>query len=830
MAEDNPNITPFPSRESIFPEEDNSAFRNRIQRRRRTPAPAEPSPAGGDREIAVESVPEVAQEWRSSDRNLCVVLLGSPHASAAIARKDATAARAVKGIEAVMFAEDLGRYDNTLGKQFNNEPLLADDEVCYEGQPVAIIVGRDLRTCFQARDAVKIEYHVAPGILTLEHALAMKSYHGRARKIERGKTVEAIDRAERRLKGSLIIGPQRPCPVSPPHIKVKRVQGGKALMVTAPALMPTEVRSAVARAAGISESAVTLDTGALAGPANAMELEPVRLAALATHAVKKTKASVEIHLDPDSPLFRGQRHSTRASFEVGFDGEGTIDAVDIRLALDAGFFASDSEIVLDRAMLHSDGVYGVPHFRVRAVLCKTNGVSSSSMPAEGAAQGAWVLEEVIQRVADDLGVPAHEVKERNFYDDRAEIHTAPYGQPVNGAAIARVWGHVLKRSDFYRRYHEIQQWNDRNQNCKRGIAAVPLRFGLGDPRQERNRGMVLMQVLSDGSIQVRPSVVDLQDGLDGQIQEEISVRLGVPPDTIRVLPGDFEVLAQATPVLGVDVAGLILRAIDDACRELIGSLRQVALQLFAARGETNIELETIYFEDGLVGAKVGSVKPLTFAELIEGAWSKRVNLMVTGYHRTPNLWWDRELGAGWPFSAFTYAAAVSEVQIDTFTGEVDILRVDIAHEGSPTLNQGDRDAAQLARAFAIGAGWVGSESVPDPDAPEAELFPSREGITGFSGAPCIFESDRLRPSADAAVAPGDPCSEAPVILGSSVRQAVWHALQEFARSTHLEIDLPLPASAPTIIEALKEISLQMERSGHPEADFGEIRGDGTQFG
>lgn len=757
---------------------------------------------------------EAFPRWGASHDELVVTLLCSPHSSASIARKDATAARAVEGVEAVMFAEDIGRYKNSLGARFNEEPLLAEDEVSFEGQPVAIIVGRDLQACNEARAAIQIHYHESPGILTLEHALAMKSYHGRALKVQRGNAVRAIDASERRLKGSILIEPQRPCP-EPPRISVTWIQGGSALVVSAPALMPTEVRSAVAQAADMSESAITLETGVLTGPANAMELEPVRLAALATHAAKKTRSSVTIHLDPDSPLFRGQRHAARASFEVGFSEDAVIQGVDIRLALDAGFFASDSEAVLDRAMLHCDGSYSIPNFRVRAVLCRTNGVSSSSMPAEGAAQGTWIIEEIMQRVADDLFLPGHEVREVNFYDDQSNINTAPCGQPVNGAAIFRTWGHVIRRSNYFERFQEVQNWNDRHQNCKRGISVMPLKFGLGDPRQERNRGMVLMQILSDGSIQVRPSVVDLQDGLSGQIKEEIAFQLGVDEETVRVLPGDFEVLAQATPALGVDVSGLILRAIDDACRQMMERLRKVALQLFAAKGEENIEIEAIYFAEGRVGSKVGSVEPLSFDELVRGAWAKRANLMVAGYHRTPDIWWNRQTGQGWPFSAFTYAACVVEVQIDTFTGEIDILQVDVAHEGSPTVNQGDRDEAQLVRAFSMGAGWVTSEAVPFPDASDEEKsYRVEEGIGGFNGAPCVFSSDRLRPSADPGVAPGDPCNEAPVLFGCAVRQAVWNALQEFAGTTRLGIDLPLPSTPPTVLNALKEISLQLQKKAN----------------
>jgi xanthine dehydrogenase large subunit len=380
---------------------------------------------------------------------------------------------------------------------------------------------------------------------------------------------------------------------------------------------------------------------------------------------------------------------------------------------------------------------------------------------------------------------------------------------VQAASIGRVWNQVLRRSDYDSRVAAIEKWNRRNPCYKRGIAVVATKFGLGDPRPERDAAAVLVQILADGSVLVRVGLVDVNDGFRGQIREEVATRLGLEEEAIRVILNDFDVLPRSTPVIGADACGLVLRAIADACKRLQSRLREVALQLFAARGQTEIEIEAIRFVDGLVGPDISPNHPLHFREVIEGAWRKRVNLVETGYHRTPNLWWDHELGAGWPFSAFTYAAAVAEVQIDAFTGEVQILRVDFAHEGSPSPDQGDRDFAQLMRAFTLGSGWLLSESVPYPENDEPSACNVAEGVPGFADAPFQVVTDRLRPLGDPLALPGDPCAEAPVLLAGCVREALWDALRSFGLKPELRIDLPLPSTPPAVLATLREISRQI---------------------
>lgn len=748
--------------------------------------------------------------WQSRARTLVALVVESPHPHATITRRSGEEAKRVDGIVSVIFAQDLPPFRNSLGHDFSGEPLLAEDYVHYRGQPVALIVGRDENCCREAARRIEIEYHPAPGILTLDHAIAMTSYHEAPRLCERGKVESALGGDAHRMEGGFLIPPQQSPLVGSTDVKITPIRGGRGYSVRARSLSPALLRAAVARIAEIPESEVEIEPVPLAGVTDALEEEPVRLAMLATRAAMTCGSAVVLKASgPDSPLVRGQRHPLKVEYELACDREGAISALDLRFFLDGGFYATDSTTVSDRAVLHADSVYAIPNFRVTSRLCRTHRIASSALPAEGAAQGAWAMEEILRRVAAKLGEPAHLVRERNLYAEGGEVKTTPYGQPVQAASIGRVWHQVLRRSEFEIRVAEVEKWNRRNHGCKRGIAAVPVKFGLGDPRPERDAAAVLVQILADGSVVVRVGIVEVNDGFRGQVREEVAARLGIEEEAVRVVLNDFDVLPRSTPVVGTDAAGLVLRALADACKRLQSRLRDVALQLFAARGQTEIEIEAIRFAKGLVGPNISPSSPLHFREVVEGAWRKRINLMEAGYHRTPNLWWDRELGAGWPFSAFTYAAAVAEVQVDAFTGEVEILRVDLSHEGSPSPDQADRDFAQLMRAFTLGSGWLLSETVPYPESEEEIPVHVAEGVPGYADSPYQVHADRLRPLGDLASLPGDPCAEAPVLLAYSVREAVWNALSAFGLDAANTVDLPLPSTPPSVLATLREISRQM---------------------
>lgn len=804
MSDSEDNITPFRMPEK--PQEDNrETFGERLRRRRREMSQGE------------DHTPLPERTWQSRTRTLFALVVESPHASASIARKNADEALSIPGVTKVLFSEHIPAFQNTLGEEFSGEPLLAEDRVFYQGQPVAVVIADSEETCRRAASQLDIDYHTDSGILSLDHALARESFHGSPRVCRRGESGVHLSKSKRRIEGFFSMPPQRVVAPAGQRITIRpdgdnSVSSSRGVLVEAASLYPTSVRTAVAKAAEIPESEVHIEPIDVPGLTGALELAPVRLAALATHAMRKCGCSISLFVaSHHSILVSSERHEAHSGFRVGFDDDGKIEALELDLTLDGGWYVSDSTVSMDRALLHADGVYQIPHLRIRSRLAQTHRLVSASLPGEGSAQGSWAMDEVIQRVAIATGRSPKEVREKNFYEEESEIKTTPYGQSLQPSSIQRVWNQVLRRSNFEARRSELQTWNEESKTYKRGIAAVPIKFGVGDPRAERNAAAVIVQILPDGSVMVRAGLVRVNDGLTFQIREEVSRLLGIEEDAIRVILNDFDSLPRATPVTGTDAAGLVLRALSDACSALQKRLREVSLQLFAARGQTEIELEAIQFARGVVGSDIAPGSPLDFKEVVEGAWRKRVNLIETGYFRTPNLWWDPDLGGGWPFSAFTYAAVVVELQIDAFTGEIQILRLDVAHEGSPSPEQGERDFAQLMRAFQLGTCWHLSEH-DEPTENRGPAATTRIETPGFADAPFEVVTDRLRPLGNPDTIPGDPCGEAPVLLAIAIREALRNALEGFGLDPKSEIALPFPATPPRTIATLKAISTQIREA------------------
>ncbi|MCB1092297.1 MAG: molybdopterin-dependent oxidoreductase, partial [Verrucomicrobiae bacterium] len=588
--------------------------------------------------------------------------------------------------------------------------------------------------------------------------------------------------------------------------------GGLAVRVAAE--LPSRVRAAVANALGEPESRIEILPERLAGLSGGRQAESALVAVLAALAVRKTGRPVILELPRSLDLaLTAKRHAVRADFRAGFDDDGRLLGVEIRLAMDGGHESGDSETALDQALLHSDGAYFVPDFHASGRLCRTHHVTGFALPAEGAAQGAFVIEEILSRVAHRLTKPLDEVRGRNLYREADNHHSTPYGQPVDCDPLLRLWNELLRQSDFASRRTAIEKWNAGNPCYKRGLGLVPVKLGVGDPRPERNQAMVQVQLLVDGSVCLRLGCVDAGDGLPRRVAEEAAAQFGLEPRQVTVTCGDLHVTPHLTPRLGTDAVGLMRRAVADACEALKGRLRPVATQILASAGATDIDAETLRFADGHVSGGGRSGSSLTFAELIDAAWRRRTNLTAVGFHRTPNLWWDREIGAGWPFSGFVIGAAVVEVQLDAFTGEVQVLRADVLHQGSNAA-AGAQERAQIMRALQMGLGWMLSEAVPwMPDG--ALRLDSSEGyvIPGFGDAPLraslgIFSA--LRQPSEFAAASG---AESAVCLAAAAREAVREAIRSFGTAINpsIEVDLPIPASPVVVLEALRDMSRRLSQ-------------------
>lgn len=713
-----------------------------------------------------------------------------------------------------MLASDLG-VRNRLRPLRPDEAILAADAVRYHGQPVALVVAETEEAAAAAAALIEVAYHPLPATADLDHALAMQSYLTEAVTIARGDATAALAKASRRLTGALEIGSQLPLSERPVSALANPGDDGR-LTVETTAELPSRVRAAVATALAEPESRIDVQSPPLASLSGGRQAESAHVAVLASLAARRTGRPVSLVIPRELDLaLTPRRHAVRADFQAGFSDEGRLEAVDIRLAMDGGHEIGDSETSLDLALLHADGAYYVPDFRASGRLCRTHHLTGHALPAEGSAQGSLIMEEILTRIAHHLGKPLEAIRGLNLYRESENRHSTPYGQPVDCDPLQRAWNDLLRRAEISARRQAIEQWNAGNPCYKRGLGVVPMKFGFGDPRAERNQAMVQVQILVDGSVCVWAGCQDAGDGLARRVGEEAAQQLGLSPDRVSVTCGDLHTTPHLTPRLGIDAVGLMRRAVADACEALKSRLRPVAVQVLASTGATDIDADTIRFADSFVTAGGRSNHRIPFAQLAEAAWRRRILLTATGFHRTPNLWWDREVGAGWPFSGFVCGAAAIEVQLDAFTGEIQLLRADLVHQGSNAAG-GPQERAQIGRALQMGLGWMLSESVswtsdglPRQTGGENYLLP------GFGDAPLQLSVGLLaspRQPAEFAAASG---AEGAVFLAAAAREAVREAIRAFGTPVDptVEVELPIPATPIDILEALRDLSRRL--SGQP---------------
>ncbi|MCH7739224.1 MAG: molybdopterin-dependent oxidoreductase, partial [Chloroflexi bacterium] len=595
------------------------------------------------------------------------------------------------------------------------------------------------------------------------------------------------------VAGSISIGSQYPVSCGILAATAEPLPDGQGIRVQVAAESLSAVRAAVARVAGMPQSRVIVEAMPMLGSSGGRGDESVRVASLAALVAMKLDQPVRLELDASQErMLTGKRHAVEAEFRVGCDKSGLMLAVDIDLVMDGGAQNGPGQDALEQALLNVDGAYRIADFQVKGRWCRTNGLTGSSIAAEGSAQGILVMEEIISRVARKLGKTADTVRELNFYRSNKGAAETPYGQEIDAELLGRLWIAILSSSKLHQRRDEIEQWNENNHACKRGIAAVPIKMGIGDLKTINNQAAVSVQVLHDGSVRVNIDRVDVGDGLLVRVKKQVSDELGLEEEKVEVFGGGDGGLSSVSKVYGVDLAALMRAAVRDACDQLNKCLGK-------NRGSGDDGETTDSFTDSV-------------AEAIE----KGENLTALGFFTQSGRDWDGDRFHGSPYAEYFYGGAVVEVELDVFTGEVQVLRADLFYQGGDSQNA-DLDRAQISTAYMMGQGWMLNE----------EVSRRTHTVPGFEEAPIDFRIELIDVEKggekDGKDTQNVSCAEAPVAMAAATREALKEAIFSCASESDIDIDLPIPAGPDTVIKVLWEVAPQaanLERERKKIGDAG----------
>ena len=683
----------------------------------------------------------------------------APHARARVLELDLRPALEVPGVIATLGESDVpGEAD--AGASRHDEPLFPG-EVLFYNQPVGWVLAESLDAAQVGAARVLAKYEALPAILSIDEAIEAGSFLSKPAVSRRGDASAALAASPRTLSGELRIGGQEHFYLET-MCSIAWIDESGGVAVQSSTQHPTETQVIVARVLGVPSHRVTVECLRMGGAFGGKEVQANCWAAIAALGAWKTRRPVRVRLPRwlDMAL-TGKRHPYLIRYTVGFDDGGKLRGIRAALYSDGGWSLDLSEPVLWRSIFHLDNAYLLPAAEIEGRICRTNKTSQTAFRGFGGPQGMLVIEDAMDRIARTLELPSDVVRERNFYREGDSTH---YGMKVKDAGrIERIWSQLKRTSDYEARRAEIDRNNAASPNTKRGIAITPVKFGISFTATFYNQAGALVLVYRDGSVQVNHGGTEMGQGLHTKIAQVAADSLGVPIESIRVMPTNTSKVPNTSATAASAGSDLNGAAVADACAQIKARL------------------------DELRAAE----PTLAFPDLVEKAYKLRIPLFAQGYYRTPEIHYDAATGQGTPFYYFAYGAAVSEVEIDGFTGDHRTLRTDLLCDVGDSLSP-LVDLGQVEGGFLQGLGWLTIEELLwDEKGRVSTGGASTYKLPSWSELPADFRVSFLENATQRGVIFGSKAvGEPPLMLAISVREALRDAIAAFGTGGVVELDSP----------------------------------------
>jgi len=445
-------------------------------------------------------------------------------------------------------------------------------------------------------------------------------------------------------------------------------------------------------------------------------------------------------------------------------------------------------------MFHADNAYFVPAMEVTGFVCKTHKTSQTAFRGFGGPQGMLVIEEILDRVARTVGLPPEVVRERNFYRQGHETH---YGQLVKDAGrIRRIWDELKLSSDFAARRRAVEAFNRAEKSKRRGMAITPVKFGISFTATLYNQAGAMVLVYRDGSVQVSHGGTEMGQGLHTKIRQIAAAALGTKIEAVRLMPTRTDKVPNTSATAASSGADLNGAAVLDACAKVRATLANVASRMLGcASAEVKFAAARVYATNSTGDAR-------TFRAVVEAAYHQRLPLFASGFYRTPEIEYDPKKMRGRPFYYFAYGAAVSEVELDVFTGQHRLVRADLLEDIGDSLSP-MIDRGQIEGGFLQGAGWLTLEELLwDKEGRLATDGASTYKLPSWSELPDDFRVSFLKRASEPGVVFGSKAvGEPPLMLAISVREAIRDAIGSYGPGV---VELDSPCTPERIFFALQK--------------------------
>ena len=700
-----------------------------------------------------------------------------------------------EGVVSVVTSADIpGRND--VGAVHDGDPIFPK-KAEYFGQPLFAVAATSTELARKAVLKAKIFYKTLKPVIDIKEALRKKLFVLKGRKIKRGNPSKKINKAKNFLKDSFILGSQEHFSLEG-QIAFVIPKEDNDFKVYSSTQHPGETQQIIAKMLNQKNNTINVEVRRIGGGFGGKETQSFIFAAICTLLSKKTKLPVKLRIDRDDDiLITGKRHDFHSDYEVGFNNRGVIEGVKIKLASRCGISPDLSGAINSRALLHIDNAYYLSDISVENYLCKTNTSSSTAFRGFGGNQGMMVIENIIDNVARFLSKDSAEIRKINFYQKNKKNITH-YGMKIEDNIINEIFSKLIKSSNYKNRRLNIKKFNLKNKYLKKGLAITPVKFGISFTTRHLNQAGALVHIYyADGSIHVSTGAVEMGQGTYTKIAQLVANEFGLPFNKIKV----SSTRTDKVPNTSASAASSTTDLNGAAAINAVNKIKE-NLALFVKR-KYKVKSDKPVYRNSMVKFKG---KTFLFNSLVKEAYLNRVSLSSSGFYSTPKIHFNNKTFLGRPFFYFCYGAAVSEVLVDTLTGENKILRVNILHDHGRAINPAI-EKGQIEGGFVQGAGWLTIEEVNWKSNGELTTHsPSTYKIPAVNDMPEKFNVEIYKNlNKENVVNKSKTTGEPPLMLAMSVFFAIKDAIASVRNYTKIP-KLNSPATPEAILLSIKNLT------------------------
>jgi xanthine dehydrogenase large subunit len=633
-------------------------------------------------------------------QTLHAAVFDSPVAHAKIKNIDFTEALATNGVQAVFTYKDIPGI-NQIGNIIKDETLLAETEVEFIGEPIAIIIADTPEIARKAKNKIKIDLEELPVITDPREAYQKGLLIAPPVTFSAGELKDAFEKCDVTVEGRVDIGGQE-------HLYLE-TQGALAIpgengsiKIYSSTQSPTAVQRAAAGVLDLEMNKVEVDVLRLGGAFGGKEDQATSWAVMAALAAFKLNKPVKLILNRQEDMrMTGKRHPYSADYKIGLSKEGKILAYEVVYYQNSGACADLSSAILERTLFHTTGSYYIPNVKATGYMCKTNLPPNTAFRGFGGPQGMFVIESAIFKAAEKLNMPVHEIQKKNLIN---EGDTFYYGQKAERVNARKCWDLATEEYGLDKKIKEIKKFNSDNNLVKKGLALMPICFGISFTSSFLNQASALVHVYTDGSVGISTAAVEMGQGVNEKIRTVAAKTLSISIDRIKVETTNTTRVANTSPTAASTGADLNGNATLLACNEILARLKSHAAEILNAENSEDIEIidEKVFLK--------GEATEITWESLINSAYLSRIALSEHAYYATPLIHFDRKSNKGRPFAYHVYGTAIIEASVDVLRGTYEIEEVDIVHDFGKSINP-NIDIGQTEGAVVQGIGWLTIEEL-----------------------------------------------------------------------------------------------------------------------